>query len=69
MIDYQGSNSFMFSRTVTDFVAATYNNTLTVTGNFHGRYTISARNPNTAQYVVSIAAASTLLVEGKTIEM
>ena len=34
----------MFSRTVTDFVAATYNNTLTVTGNFPGRFTIFAQN-------------------------
>ena len=65
MIDYQGSNSFRFSRTVTDFVAATYNNSLTVTGNFPGRYTIFAQNRNTAMYINSVAATSTLLVEGK----
>ena len=63
-IDYQSNSSFRFSRTVTDFIAATYNNTLTVTGNFPGRYSISAQNQNTAQYVDSIAATATLQVEG-----
>jgi len=64
-IDYQNNSSFRFSRTVTDFVAATYNNTLTVTGNFPGLYNISAQNRNTAQYVDSTAATATLQVEGK----
>ena len=59
---------FMFSQTVTDFVAATYNNTLTVTGNFPGNYTIYAWNRNTEQYFDSIAATSILLVEGETID-
>jgi len=64
-IDYQSNSSFRFSRTVTDLVTATYNNTLTVTGNFPGLYSISAQNQNTALYALSTAATSTLQVEGK----
>ena len=64
-IDYQNNSSFRFSRTVTDFVAATYSNTLTVTGNFPGLYNISAQNRNTVQYALSKVATSTLQVEGK----
>ena len=64
-IDYQSNSSFRFSRTVTDFIAATYNNTLTVTGNFPGRYSISAQNRNTVQYDLNSFATSILQVNGK----
>ena len=60
VIDYQCNDTFRFSRTVTDLGSATYNNTLTVTGNFPGCYTISAQNTATI-----IATTATLQVEGE----
>ena len=59
-------NSFVFSQTVTNFVAATYTNTLTITGRYPGQYTLTALNRNTDIYTVSIPVISTFQVTGKT---
>ena len=58
-------NSFVFSQTVTDFVDATYTNTLTITGRYPGQYTLTALNRNTDSYTVSIPVTSTFQVTGK----
>ena len=64
-IDYQHNSNFTFSRTVTNLVTSTYNNTLTVTGRHPGRYNMTAWNRNTVQYIDSQSATSDLLVKGK----
>ena len=64
-IDYQSNSNFTFSRTVTNFVTSTYNNTLTVTGRYPGRYNMTAWNRNTVQYIDSQSATSALLVKSK----
>ena len=64
-IDYQNNSNFTFSRTVTNFVTSTYNNTLTVTGRYPGRYNMTAWNRNTVLYIDSRSATSVLLVKGK----
>ena len=57
-------SSFVFSQTVTNFVAATYTNTLTITGRHPGQYTLTALNRNTDGYTVSIPVTSTFQVTG-----
>ena len=64
-IDYQSNSNFTFSRTVTNFTNSTYNNTLTVTGRYPGRYNMTAWNRNTVRYIDSQFAISLLSVEGK----
>ena len=64
-IDYESDHNFTFSRTVTNFTTSTYNNTLTVTGRYPGQYNMEASNRNTMKYIVSQAATSVLLVNGK----
>ena len=64
-IDYESGQSVTFSRTVTNFLNSTYNNTLTVTGRYPGQYNMTAWNRNTVLYVVSQPATSDLLVKGK----
>ena len=59
-------SSFVFSQTVTNFVAAAYTNTLTITGRHPGQYTLTAHNRNTDIYTVSIPVTSTFQVTGKT---
>ena len=59
-------SSFVFTQTVTNFVAATYTNTLTITGRYPGQYTLTALNRNTDIYTVSIPVTSTFQVTGKT---
>ena len=59
-------NSFVFSQTVTNFVAPTYTNTLTITGRYPGQYTLTAHNRNTDIYTVSFPVTSTFQVTGKT---
>ena len=63
-IDYQNNSNFAFSRTVTNFTTSTYNNTLTVTGRYPGRYNMTAWNRNTVLYIGSQPATSALLVKG-----
>ena len=64
-IDYQSNSNFKFSRTVTNFVNSTYNNTLTVTGRHPGQYNMTAWNRNTVMYIDSQHATCVLLVKGK----
>ena len=64
-IDYQGNSNFTSSRIVTSFITSTYNNTLTVTGRYPGRYDMTAWNRNTERYVDSRSATGVLLVKGK----
>ena len=64
-IDYQSNSNFTFSQTVTNFTNSTYNNTLTVTGRYPGRYNVTAWNRNTVLYIDSQSATSALLVKGK----
>ena len=64
-IDYESGQSITFSRTVTNFVNSTYNNTLTVTGRHPGQYNMVASNRNTVMYVDSQPATSDFLVKGK----
>ena len=64
-IDYQNNSNFTFSRTVTNFVSSTYNNTLTVTGRYPGQYNMTAWNRNTVLYIDSRPATCDLLVKGK----
>ena len=64
-IDYQSNSNFTFSRTVTNFTTSTYNNTLTVTGRYPGRYNMTAWNINTVLYIDSLFATCALLVKGK----
>ena len=64
-IDYQSNSNFTFSRTVTNFVSSTYNNTLTVTGRYSGQYNMEALNRNTVKYDDSRPATCALLVKGR----
>ena len=64
-IDYESDHNFIFSRTVTNFVSSTYNNTLTVTGRYPGQYNMTAWNRNTVLYIDNQHATSVLLVKGK----
>ena len=64
-IDYQSNGNFTFSRTVTNFTTSTYNNTLTVTGRYPGRYNMTAWNRNTVQYLDSQFATCAYSVNGK----
>ena len=64
-IDYQSNSNFTFSRTVTKFTNSIYNNTLTVTGRFPGRYNMTAWNRNTVIYLDSQFATSAISVTGK----
>ena len=64
-IDYQSNSNFKFSRTVTNFTTSTYNNTLTVTGRYPGRYNMRAWNRNTLVYSSNQFVASAISVTGK----
>lgn len=59
------NSSFVFSRTVTHFVDATYTNRLTITGRYPGEYSITTLNENTDQYLTSLPVSSTFQVAGK----
>ena len=50
---------------MTNFTTSTYNNTLTVTGRYPGRYNMTAWNINTVLYIDSLFATCALLVKGK----